>query len=107
MSPEMVNGIGEAGWRSLAAATWQGGVAAIAVWTICRWVRVSPRMRAWLWWAVSARMLLGLLPLGTVPLRILPAEPSTSPSALEDDRNVRLTATVPFVSQEHRYIQDP
>jgi beta-lactamase regulating signal transducer with metallopeptidase domain len=59
--------------RSLWSDTWQGCCLAAIAWACCRvWPAMPARGRAWLWWIVSAKFLIGLLPVN-VPLPILPA----------------------------------
>jgi beta-lactamase regulating signal transducer with metallopeptidase domain len=53
---------------------WQGALLAAAVWLLCRlWPGMPARGRAWLWWLVSVKFILGFIPMSGIPLPILPA----------------------------------
>jgi beta-lactamase regulating signal transducer with metallopeptidase domain len=82
MTEGLVNGFASGFLSRLWLVTWQGTFVALAVWTICRSRSISSRTKCWLWWAVSLRMLIGILPLGGVPLPILPPEPQSTPRML-------------------------
>jgi len=59
-------------WR----AAWQGGLALLLVWIICRaWPAVPPRLRVWLWRLAYLKLLLAWLWAGAVTLNILPSLP--------------------------------
>ncbi len=98
----------------------QGAVVIGVVWVVCRFVRLSARTRAALWWIASAKLALSLLPLPAMPLRVLPAqepiqqqgflhaaaqssgiEPLASPSVtLEEDRRSGVEGVTPIVRGE-------
>src|SRR5436853_618424 len=74
MSPEILNGSAQEWVGRLVTASWQGALAAAGVWLLCRSTQLCTRMRCWLWWAVGVRLVVGLLPLGAVPLAVLPPQ---------------------------------
>jgi beta-lactamase regulating signal transducer with metallopeptidase domain len=60
----------------------EGGLLACAAWTACRLVPSIPvHVRAWLWWLVCARFVIGLAGLPAASLGVLPPEaiPSLNP----------------------------
>lgn len=64
-------------WR----ASWQGGLALAAVWTItCCWRRMNPLARVCLWRLAFLKLLITLCCVGAVTLRIFP--PSPAPAAV-------------------------
>jgi beta-lactamase regulating signal transducer with metallopeptidase domain len=71
----------------LIAASWQGGLLALALVAATRLLgpRLSPRARGWLWWLVALRLAWPI----TLALPILPATPDV-PDAIADD--LRVTA---------------
>src|SRR5579872_5652017 len=63
-------------WR----ACWQGGVAILLAWIVCRLLPwSSPRMQCWLWRLVYVRMLAALVWVAWVDLPLLPATPAAIP----------------------------
>lgn len=51
-----------------------GGALALLAWAICRAVpSLPPALRCWLWWGVALKMLVGLLPLPSLSLPVMPA----------------------------------
>jgi len=66
-----------ASWAaSLWRATWQGGLALLLVWMICRaWPAVPPRLRVWLWRLAYLKLLVAWLWAGAVTLNFLPGLP--------------------------------
>jgi beta-lactamase regulating signal transducer with metallopeptidase domain len=62
-------------WR----ACWQGGVALLLVWTVCRcWPMMPPRLREWLWRLAYLKLLLTLLWGAGLSLAVLPITHSQS-----------------------------
>ncbi|MHB9023663.1 MAG: M56 family metallopeptidase [Armatimonadota bacterium] len=60
---------GEAMWR----ACWQGAIAILLVWGLCRLgKRWPPTVHSWLWRLVVIKLFLGLYFVGTLPLPVLP-----------------------------------
>jgi beta-lactamase regulating signal transducer with metallopeptidase domain len=60
---------GEAMWR----ACWQGGLALLAAWLVCRLFRKVPAgVQCWLWRVAYVKLLIALLWAGTVALPVLP-----------------------------------
>lgn len=58
-------------WR----ASWQGGLALLAVWGVCRvFSRLHPAVKAWLWRLAYLKLLLTLVWLQPIPLPMLPAK---------------------------------
>jgi len=62
------------GWANSAwTDAWQGACLMSAVWLLCRiWPSMPARGRAWLWWLVGVKFIIGLLPFTGIPLPILP-----------------------------------
>jgi beta-lactamase regulating signal transducer with metallopeptidase domain len=77
MNPEVLNGAAQEWIARLGTVCWQGALAAVAVWLVCRSGRIPARVRCWLWWAISVRLLVGLVPIEGVPLYVLPAARAT------------------------------
>jgi len=78
------------GWATaLWRACWQGGLALLLVWVVCRgWQSMPPGLRVWLWRLAYLKLLLALLWGGGIPLAVLPsghwasATESPSPTAV-------------------------
>jgi beta-lactamase regulating signal transducer with metallopeptidase domain len=65
---------------ALLRASWQGGLALVAVWAVCALLPgLSPRLRCWLWRFAYARLLLALFWATPVEVPVLPAP--TAPTA--------------------------
>ncbi len=79
----VASGWAEAVWR----ACWQGGLAILLVWGICRaFPRLPAGARCWLWRLAVAKLLLALLLPGAIPLPLRPAPaevPVAAPAAPE------------------------
>jgi len=59
-------------WR----ACWQGGLALLLVWIVCRaWPAVPPQLRVWLWRLAYLKLLLAWLWTGAITLNVLPSLP--------------------------------
>ncbi len=59
---------------TLGRASLEGGLVAGVVWATCRVLPSLPAaVRTWLWWLVSLKLLLGVLPVPALPLPWLPA----------------------------------
>jgi len=59
-------------WR----AAWQGGLAILLVWMLCRlWPAVPPRLRVWLWRLAYLKLLAAWVWAGAVTLSFLPSLP--------------------------------
>lgn len=80
------------GLDSLLRASWQGAVAAAAVWLLCRFVRLRPAVRCALWWGVSLKLLVGLAGLPVLGLPVLPPATSAVPPAAALPRRAALAA---------------
>src|SRR5687768_17167246 len=66
-------------WR----ASWQGTLAVILVWIMCRALpKISPRVRSWLWRLVILKFIFTLLWLAPLELRIFRATILSPPPAL-------------------------
>ena len=60
----------------LGQASLSGTIAVAMIYLSCRLLpRLSGNVRCWLWWLVSAKLLLGLAPLPAIPLGLLPSVP--------------------------------
>jgi len=62
------------GWAHAAwTDAWQGACLMSAVWLLCRlWPSMPARGRAWLWWLVGVKFIIGMIPFSGIPLPILP-----------------------------------
>ena len=62
------------GWaHAVWTDAWQAAFLMSAVWMLCRmWPGMPARGRAWLWWLIGVKFIIGFLPLSGIPLPILP-----------------------------------
>ena len=61
--------------ETLLRASLEGAVLAVAVWLLLRVIpRMSPAVKATLWWCVAAKFVIALLPIGKLELAIIPAQ---------------------------------
>lgn len=63
--------------QALVEASLQGLVAFLAVWAVCRWVRLPTSWQVWLWRGVHLKLLVSTF--WILPLPLLPSEPSRPP----------------------------
>jgi beta-lactamase regulating signal transducer with metallopeptidase domain len=95
---------------TLAQASIEGAIVAVFVWALCRLLPGLPAaVRAWLWWLVAAKLLLGVLPLAPlVPLPWLPAAETTAPSSIAQVVPMPSTvADTAIVAPAHRVTDAP
>ncbi|MES2521739.1 MAG: M56 family metallopeptidase [Gemmatimonadota bacterium] len=60
----------------LARASLEGALLALVVWLACRAMpRLSPAVRALLWWCVAAKFVVALLPVAPIGVPVLPSAP--------------------------------
>lgn len=74
---DLLSGLNNAApvWANvMVRACWQGGLLFSCVWLACRHVRMTPRARAWLWWLVALKLVVGLCCFATLALPILPQQ---------------------------------
>lgn len=71
------------GWAdAMTRACWQGGLAILLAWLVCRSLpRLSPSVRSWVWRLAYLKLIAGLLWV-TLDLPLLPAPPSGSPQVM-------------------------
>ncbi len=83
----------------LARASIEGGIVAAFVWACCRGVPAMPAcVRAWLWWLVSLKLVLGVLPLPGVPLAWLPSDMPVAAAASREPAALLLLPDAPAVT---------
>lgn len=93
MDPVGLNDLAELWAPAMLRACWQGALAAGGVWLLCRLLpRLSPGVRATLWWLVCAKIVLGLFFATGVPVAVLPAE-REEPASIEVAIPVSATST--------------
>jgi beta-lactamase regulating signal transducer with metallopeptidase domain len=92
----------EAWTAALCRASVEGAIAIALVWLVCRAIpRLSPNVRCWLWRLALLKMVLALIPLGSIDLPILPrawtGEQAIAPSS-------STAAATPAANAEHANI---
>jgi|GEM_PF-752720 len=76
MMADMLNGMYHPWAASLWRAAWQGGLAILLVWMLCRlWPAVPPWLRVWLWRLAYLKLLAAWAWAGAVTLSCLPSLP--------------------------------
>lgn len=72
-------------WLSaIGRASWQGGLAALAAWIVCRIITVIPlRFQCWLWRLVMLKFLIAFVWSIPIEVPLLPASAPTASSAIE------------------------
>jgi probable HAF family extracellular repeat protein len=77
-----------------------GGLFVLAVWAVCRFVpRLPAATRFWLWWLACAKLTLGLLIAGTIPIRVTLPEDSHTAAPVVSRLLTRWTAPAPPTSR--------
>jgi beta-lactamase regulating signal transducer with metallopeptidase domain len=65
--------------EAMGRACWQGAVAVLAIWLLCRFFpRLSPRVQCWLWRLVYLKIAIAFFGVKPVDLPLLPPESSSS-----------------------------
>lgn len=78
------NAAAEQWWTAIVRASWQGGLALLAAWLLCRYAPgLSPVARCWIWRFAYARLFVALLWGSPILLPLLPVAPKaeTAPPA--------------------------
>src|SRR5688572_23432198 len=74
---DFVDGLNQlsSGWAdAMLRASWQGGLAVVLVWSLCRLVpRIPTHLQCWLWRAIYLKILLAVLLPSSLRLSLLPA----------------------------------
>src|SRR5687768_9809569 len=91
-------------WR----ASWQGTVAVILVWIVCRVLpKISPRVRSWLWRLVFLKFVFTLLWFAPLELPIFRASPPAQTPALTKAHNSTIIASPPHHSSTPNFPAPP
>ncbi|NNC28205.1 M56 family metallopeptidase [Longimicrobium terrae] len=73
----------------LVRASLEGALLAACVWLACRALpRMSPRVRALLWWCVAAKFVVALLWFTPIPVPVLASAPASAPAAAMDAHSI-------------------
>ena len=79
---------------TLGQASLEAAVVGLAVWGVCRLLPGLPaHVRAWLWWLVSLKLLLGLLPVPGIGVPLLPAPAALTQVSPAVHRSPRVPAS--------------
>ncbi len=71
-----INATAELWWTAVVRASWQGGLAIMAAWLLCRFVSaLSPVARCWIWRFAYARLFVALFWGSPILLPLLPGNP--------------------------------
>ena len=90
------------GWfvDSLARASWQGGLLAVAVWLVCQcFPRIPGTIRVWLWRLVFLKMFCTLVWFEPLDLAILPPETAAGTAVSKTEFQVPWVTGVPIQTQ--------
>ncbi|MGA2556249.1 MAG: M56 family metallopeptidase, partial [Verrucomicrobiota bacterium] len=82
-----LNPLAASGLAALWRATWQGSLALLLVWAVCRvFQRLPARAKSWLWRLAYLKLLVALLLAAPIALPVLPAKtaPPSTPAQLAD-----------------------
>ncbi|MEH6415991.1 M56 family metallopeptidase, partial [Pseudomonas sp. CGJS7] len=88
--------IGETLLPRLFAAGLQSLLVVAAVWALCRYVRLSPSLRCWLWWFASLQLLVGALWPTPLRLPVLPVAWDQAALAAPAAPQLSASAQLPF-----------
>jgi beta-lactamase regulating signal transducer with metallopeptidase domain/multidrug resistance efflux pump len=67
--------------ESMIRASWQGGLAILFVWGICRlWPKLPAHLRAWLWRLAYLKLFMALFWTTPIDIPLLPAQPRSQPA---------------------------
>lgn len=86
-------------------AIWQSAVLFSLIWLACRYLpQIPAKVRAFLWWLIPVKLLVGFFFLGGIPLRVLPSE--QSPFAVLSHRLDLLAPEIKAPDRLSKYIEE-
>ena len=105
MTASSLNDLASTWSEAMLRVCWQGGIAILVVWTLCRLFRgFSPAVKCWLWRLAYLKIFVAAIWASPVELPLLPAKPSVPPPSAVFDVP---TKSVPAVSMPARPVRSP